>query len=86
MDEKERTLLDMVSFMEKTDKINRGLLAILKLSLVTIMVICLLFAFVICYRDHAYFFSEYAYPEVQLEQEVNQSDGDLTQEVKQNIK
>jgi hypothetical protein len=85
MNEKEeRVLCDMVSYVDKVDRINRGLVATVKMSLITVMVICLLFAVVVIFRDHAYFFSEVVYPEVS--QEVNQSDGDSEQEVKQNFK
>ena len=73
---------DVLTFAEESakrnDNINLRLVSACKWMAVCIIVLSICFAFTVAYKDYAYFFSDYAYPEVT--QEVSE---EIT---KQNIK
>jgi cell division protein FtsL len=77
----QNTILVMADFMNKTDKINQRLTTLCKVLALCIVLTAMVLAAAICYKDYAYFYSDYQYP--QVEQQSTQT-GD-SQEVKQNI-
>ena len=52
---------------KRTDKINERLVTACKYMAICIVVISICFAITVCYKDYAYFFSDYAYPSVEQE-------------------
>jgi len=74
---------NMSDYLEKTDKINQRLTSLIKILFIGMVVaviglgICNTVS--VCYKDYAYFFSSYQYPEVQ--QEVSNE----TDQIKQSI-